>query len=607
MRVFLFALLLATTAAAQPAPRPVGGAPAGTSADPGTEAAKKARLEGSVVSLTGEPIPRATLRLQGTAIQAGQLNTAVSVTADDAGKFVFPAVEPGRNYQLTAQRPGYVAARYGARAPNAPGAPLSLEEGQVVKGVVVTMTPQGVISGRVSEQNGDPIQGAMVLVLRPGYQRGVRVMSPMNTLQTNEQGEYRFANLPPGRYFLAVTGRPIIEVLTPTGDAAARAEGNITTYYPNGGDIQSAAPLNITAGSELRGIDIRMRKGRMFHIRGKVVNGATGAPAGGVVLRAQPKQDLMAGGTILTQLSGATTQARAQDGVFELRNLVPGTYLIQTMNGVSINGATTPKLTGSLEVTLSDQDVSGVVFALGPGATITGSVRLEQGDIKTILPASQEPGNAQLAVAAATAGVALPGARPAVALNEVVPSGGNPQAGLINPDGTFKLEGIGPSKFGLNVVQLPAGHYIKSARFGGTDVTHAPIDLTLGGGGTLDILLSNKAAEVNGAVRSEKGDSMSGIMVALWTKEIEPGSTSNGVRTAYTDQNGGFRFASLPPGEYYLAAWESGETGQVQNRDLLAMFTGDANELKLGEAARQAVEVKLITAEKLAAAAEKIP
>src|SRR5207249_12103194 len=60
---------------------------------------------------------------------------------------------------------------------------------------------------------------------------------------------------------------------------------------------------------------------------------------------------------------------------------------------------------------------------------------------------------------------------------------------------------------------------VKSARFGGADVTHSALDFTSGAGGALDILLSDKSAEASGSVRSEKDESMSGIMVALRTEE----------------------------------------------------------------------------------------
>jgi hypothetical protein len=603
MRLLVFSLFIAA-AAAQSINSGANPAQSANPTQPG-DPPKKARLEGSVVSLTSEAIPRATLRLQGTPSQAGQLATGMTATADDAGKFVFQEVPPGANYQLTVQRPGYIPARYGARSTNAPGAPLSLGEGQILKGLTITMTPQGVISGKVTDRNNDPIQGALVLAMRSGYQRGVRMLVPGSTSQTNDQGEFRIPNLAPGRYYLAVADRRGGDT---AANGAAPAEGNVTTFYPNATDAQGAVPLNVTPGSELRGIDVKMRGGRLFSVRGKAVNLNTGAPAGGLIINAIAKQqDTAQPLGILAQLTGGNAQS-ATDGTFEMRNLTSGSWNLHAVGGVSVNGAATPKLSGQVNVQVGDTDVTGVLLQLGTGVTVTGSVRLEDGDIKTVFPTlSQSGANVGQVIVADAGGLILLGGRPAVSLSEIVLSGGAPPPGQLNEDGTFKIEGINFGKFALNMNQLPQGYYVKSVRFGGTDVTHAALDFTSGAGGSLDILLSNKSSDISGSVRSEKNDSVTGLMIALWTKDPELGSATNGVKTAYTDQNGSFQFKSLAPGEYYVAAWEDADAQQVQNRDLLAMFSDNDAKIKLGEGSKQSTEAKLITSEKLAAAVAKLP
>jgi len=99
------------------------------------EPPKKARISGSVVSSKGAPIPRAQVRLNGPPVLNDPAAVNMSATADDAGKFVIENIEPGRNYQLTAQRPGFVAARYGARTATAPGSPLTLDAGADLRAV----------------------------------------------------------------------------------------------------------------------------------------------------------------------------------------------------------------------------------------------------------------------------------------------------------------------------------------------------------------------------------------------------------------------------------------------------------------------------------------
>src|SRR5579863_6579774 len=141
MRPFLLALLWASVIAAQTQP-PVGGVP-----DPDK---KKIRLEGSVLSITGEPVRKATLRLQGNGpAQGGQLlPTTYTESTDTAGKFVFEDVAEG-SYTLAADKAGFVAQRYGARTTGSAGTVLTLVSGLTLKDLNIKMTPQGVVSGKV--------------------------------------------------------------------------------------------------------------------------------------------------------------------------------------------------------------------------------------------------------------------------------------------------------------------------------------------------------------------------------------------------------------------------------------------------------------------------
>lgn len=567
------------------------------------EPVKKARIEGSIISLAGAPIPRATIRLTSpTRIQDGVASpgAAYSATSDDAGKFVIEDIDPGGNFQLTAQRTGFVNARYGARSANSPGAPLVLEAGASLKGITLTMTPQGVVTGRVTDATGDPIQGVMVALMRRGYQRGVRQMVPSNTAATNDQGEYRIANLSPGRYYLNASSRNIADI----AGAPAGSNTSLPTFYPNAADAQGAAPIDVAVGQELRGIDIRLRQGRVFTVRGKALD-AAGAPLANAILLTMPKEPGTSAIAVLTLRS--QTQTRA-DGSFEIRGLTPGAYTVQIVTPQ----AGTTRNVGRAEINVADQDVGGLVLAVSPGAKVTGTVRLEDGDLKTLMPAQAPGGNPQqsaaLAIAASTAGVAISGLRVTVGLVDATPQPlSSAQPGQVNDDGTFTIENVPPGKFLLNVAALPQGVYVKSARFNGSDVTRSEVDLTNGSGGNLDIVLSKKAANVTGSVTPEKDESVAGMIVSLWTGDPEPGSVNNGVRMATADQNGGFQFQNLRPGTYYAAAWEDIDSGLAQARDFLNLVAGDAVKLEVAEGGNSFAQLKIVPAAKIKAAEEKLP
>ncbi len=571
------------------------------------EPPKKARIEGVVVGPGGEPVARVQVRLAGQlSVQAGQIvpAAAFSATSDDAGKFAIENIDPGKNYNLSAQRTGFVTARYGARSATSPTVPLSLEAGQVMKGVSLTMTPQGVVTGRVTEPNGDPIQNARVLLMRRGYQRGVRQLVLANTTNTNDQGDFRAANLAPGRYYVMVQNSPTAIL----AGGVAPKNAPIATYYPNATEAQGAAPLDLAAGQELRGIDVRMREGRVFTVRGKAL-GVNGAPVAGSLILAMPKTSGDSSTQTLALLNGIVggQNQTKPDGSFELRALTPGAYTLSAI--ATQTGAV--RSSGQMDVNIVDADMADLAFSLVPGPSVTGTVRLEGGDLKALLPPVDPNTSAQanaLAVAATNAGVAVNGARLSIGLTPVnpLPLGGNPPA-TIKDDGTFQVDGVVPGKYQLTVAALPQNMYVKSARLGGADVTLGVVDLTRGGGGNIEIVLSNKAADITGAVRSDKNDSMIGVLVTLWTRDPEPGTNANGVRTATTDQTGTFQFKGLRPGVYYAAAWEDIDSGLAQARDFLTQFTSDATKLELAEGAHSATEVKVVSAAKIKAAEEKLP
>jgi len=300
MRKLLLALIVSALVLAQSNPN--GGA-----AD--TEK-KKIRIEGRVISLNGEVVRKATVRLQpalGVQFggpppnggQANQVPSTYSESSDEAGKFVFENVAPGR-YTLVSEKTGFVTQRYGARSDTSPGTPLVLEAGNELKDVAIQMTPQAVIAGRVTDQDGDPVANIGVSVLRYGYTNGRRTLTPGGGPAaggrggpigpggpggnvTDDQGNFRIGNLSPGRYYISADPRgtgligPVQE--QPGRVAAAPKAIDVTTFYPNALDANSAAPVDVGAGGEIRGIEIRLRRERTYSIRGKAVDTTIGGPA----------------------------------------------------------------------------------------------------------------------------------------------------------------------------------------------------------------------------------------------------------------------------------------------------------------------------------------
>ncbi len=613
---FVAFLTLTTVLSAQPQPQNRQGqrVPQAAQSQAATQAEppKTAHLEGLVQSTTGEPIPRATIRLQGTpdpaaavaAATGGVRPSTFTVTTGDDGAFTLENIPPGRNYRLSAQRPGYVNAQYGSRGPNTAGTPLTLTAGQVLKDLVIEMTPQGVVTGTVTDQNGDPVQNALVQLLSAQVSRGVRRYARSGISSTNDQGEYRIAGLVPGRYYLNVEDR---SASLRNVDNQDKPESNLPTYYANTTDFRSAAPLDVMPGSELRGIDVRMLRGKVYTIRGRLVDASGNAPSGPVLLNIRAKPD--PGGPAVNLASLATRAKlplRPPNFTFEFTRLTPGPYIIQASGTGVVNGQPTAPMIVYQEVTLGDADVNDLVVHGTAGATLTGSVRVDGAELSSILPASSSA-----ALTAATGNVVLTGltpGRPSVVLMAVDPdlsSGARP--GQVQDDGSFKIESIYPSIYHVSFIGLPQGVYVKSITYGGQDVTHAMLDLTNGAGGPLAVVLSPKAADLTGVVHNEDGGAVASVPVTLIPKTEPVDDPTGGLRTATTDQNGGFQFHSIPPGEYYLAAWEDPQAVNTLGPEGLRKLVGSATTVKLGESDHQAMEAKLVPEEKIAAEIANLP
>ncbi len=291
-------------------------------------AGQSARVEGKLVSVTGEAVSIAEVRL-----------ALAIVVSDGDGKFVFADVPAGR-YTLVIEKAGFKAQKGGVT--------LNLRAGMELKDLVVKLTPQGVIAGKISDQDGDSVAGADVSVWRYDYVRGHRQLVIAMRDQSNDQGDYRITDLMPGRYYVRAAEPPEISVRSRYGDLPGRAaregvEGNVGTYYPSVLDASNALGLDVSPGMELRGIDIRLRRVKVYSVKGKMVNASDGRPAAGCLLLLAAKSGNPYFGLTRVQ----------PDGTFEFRGLQPDTF--ELMANQLCEG-----FTAQQELTITAANIEGV-------------------------------------------------------------------------------------------------------------------------------------------------------------------------------------------------------------------------------------------------------
>ena len=403
----------------------------------------KASVGGIVLNaLTNEPLKKVHILLGGA-----KANYATVSAAD--GKFQFASVSPD-TYRVWAQRAEFL---------DADDEPLiQAAADQHVKDIVIKLTPQGIIAGRVTDEDGDPVLGASVEVERSVTVGGRKVVLSTESAQMNSEGNFFIGELRTGRYYL-------------------RAEGEATRPRSFPDDVvqevlgsSDPVPVQLSAGAAVRDVVLRLRKLHAYRVRGKVTN-----PSQGSSLR-------------LNGNNGHEYGAHMNKDEFEFRNVLPGNYIIgvSSMESNWATGSLTrAHLFCHVPVTVTDRDVDGITVELGPGANVEGTIKIEgDGHFKD---------------------------RPVVRLGY----GWWNMEATWKEDGTLQWPNLSPEKQPLTFAP-PEGFYLKSIQFDHQPVTDNMLDLT-SGGGPLEIVVASNPAAVSGVVRDDAGTPLSNIKVALWS------------------------------------------------------------------------------------------
>jgi hypothetical protein len=200
-----------------------------------------------------------------------------------------------------------------------------------------------------------------------------------------------------------------------------------------------------------------------------------------------------------------------------------------------------------------------------------------------------------------------PNVRPLVWLQSTVSRLGGAARGILQEDGTFRIENIRPGQWWFRVEILPEGIYIKSARTRGLNALIDPVDMREGDA-THDIVLARGAGEVSGFVRNERGEPEANVTVTLWPTVAAPGRPPySGTISTITDQTGSYRLRRIPPGDYHLAAWTASDRGLLSSHVFLTLFNSRAAKVEVEESARLTVEAKVMPAEVVRQEVAKLP
>lgn len=278
---------------------------------------------------------------------------------DAEGRFQVGNLRRG-SYIVQARAPGYVL------LPDA-GAEIGVPRYyRVGESVNLTMIKGGVITGTVTNAEGEAIVGATVRAIRARkltesridpFQFGIAKM-------TDDRGIYRLYGLEPGVYVLAVGGRGAQFY----GGNLNIYDGDAPTYYPST-TRDNAAELTVHAGEELNGIDVRYRGERGRAISG-IVSGQLGNAGSGSI---NASLELFQGASSVPE-SFAFVGADEGNRSFAFDGIADGEY---TLRASSALGNTGEFASATRKVSVRGTDVTGLELKLEPLGGLIGTVTLE--------------------------------------------------------------------------------------------------------------------------------------------------------------------------------------------------------------------------------------
>ena len=513
-----------------------------------------ARIRGRVIGgEAGAPLRRATVQLSGEGTEGPR-----SAITDDNGRYEFKDLSAGR-MRLTASKGGYVEVQYGQRRPQQSGRPIDLGSGQTIE-ADFNLPRGGVLTGRITDEIGEPAVGASVRAERWQYTGGKRQLQSRGGAATDDMGRFRIYGLAAGDYYVTAT----MDAPFTVGASDSRV-GSCKTFYPGTARQAEAHRLRVTAGGENAAVNFAIQATRTVQVSGSVLD-SNGHPAPIGIVSAMPGDGTWGGPSVAGIIR--------PDGTFTLSGLNAGDYILFAQTGLGSGPADAEMATSPISV--GTEDLSGLALTTAPPSQVKGHIIFDGA-----------------APAEATPSLFFFGTRPLVQTSMMFGDGGPLTA---KPDWTF--EGylrISPSLIvGGDMRQKWT---VKAVLQDGVDVTDAGIQFKPGE--TVDniqVVLSDRTTVVTGAVTTEKNLPTADYVVLLFPDDSAKWAQEwRYVRTERPNQQGRFEVKGLPPGRYLGVALADLEDGQASDPEYLEQMRRSATAFDLGDGEHKILALNLVT------------
>ena len=469
-----------------------------------------------------------------------------AVRPDKAGRFSFDAVDPGM-YVLLARGPGYIPVAYGAKGPFLEGMPITVVSGERRKGINLTAAPGRLVCGKVTREDGQPSAnqpiwfiGAPPPVLVSGS--SLLWQSPMS----DRDGNFRFRVLQPGQYFVGLNTDP--------------SPGHIRIYWRSSWNFADAQPINNPGSRTGDKCEDDIRVPRQVppghHVRGRLSGPLTTNPnerfSVGLVAVNSAGMKAFSGGAQVIPINSD----------FDIPGVLPGSYLIEVYKAFPANqkhnqgavettsvapllAAPNPPL-ATKRVTIGNTDIGNLTLDVPPAASLFIKLQFENVDLEERRRWMYSDASDFLT------------------LSDVV--NGGVLTAKDSPQDTFDFQDLYHSDFSVRML-LSAPLFVKSVRLDGRLVQGQTFTLLPGQAGKLEIVISDKSAEVDVTTEPARPPTFVNLDEECQLR-MPPGARvilipdpvpedASGVIGGYEGTDGVRRVEGVPPGKYRAVAFDN--------------------------------------------------
>ena len=521
---------------------------------------KRYTISGTVVnSQTGEGVPHAMVQLG-----------PIATLTDSNGSFSIEGIAAGE-YGVSAQKPGY----FDIRGPR--HRPETVRAGPDADPVTISLSPEAVIYGRITDSDGLPVQHFNVQVMHSAIMEGRRDWQPQGSKQTDEDGYYRIAGLQPGTY-LVVAGpsqMPSIGAMAKTGQ---QNSGYGQVSFPAAADNGGTAGIRVSAGQKISA-DMSVEAEPFYSITGTL----NAPPGSGIWFTMTPRNNI--------HTDRGQAFMRGENNTFTINMIPRGDYIMHA--GANVQGK---QWNADIPLHVAG-DISGMPVVLEPSVSIPIATRIER--TQPVAPDVSRP--TVMAGPISRPGGFVPFQPPPVQVvlrsieNPQQQFGSSPRPPQQEGDTPkFSVENVAPGTYKVEFHTMSGDLYVASANYGSTDLLHEnlaishyggsdPIDITLrDDGGKVKVKLSGDEALVNNKIR----------MSPRWLIVPEHGTPYSPNSQSFSSTEG-YTFGDLRPGSYAILAFDDIDNLEYTNPKALEPYMSKAAHVDLTANQEVAVTVEL--------------